>query len=116
AGLCPLKHTDVKGRSQRLPYSRHFHAGVSKSARGGSKPKIDSSLYGITFFGALDRQASVILKLRWEGTPVQIDTMRERGAEGAGSIPYLRDRFPDKPRENMPKRIKQAIENFEKSK
>jgi hypothetical protein len=50
------------------------------------------------------------------GTPVQINMMRERGAEGAGAVPYLRDRFPGKPGENMPKRIRQAIENFEKGK
>lgn len=50
------------------------------------------------------------------GTPVQINMMRERGAEGAGAVPYLRDRFPGKPCENMPKRIQQAIQNFEKGK
>jgi hypothetical protein len=50
------------------------------------------------------------------GTPVQINMMRERGAEGAGAVPYLTDRFPGKPGDNMPKRNQQAIQNFEKGK
>jgi RHS repeat-associated protein len=50
------------------------------------------------------------------GSPVQISTTREQGAEGAGAVPYLRDRFPGKPGGNMPERIQQAIQNFEKSK
>jgi len=50
------------------------------------------------------------------GTPVRINMMRERGAEGAGAVPYLRDRLPGKPGDNMPKRIQQATQNFEKGK
>ena len=50
------------------------------------------------------------------GTPAQINMMRERGAEGAGAVAYLRDRFAGKPGDNMPKRIQQAIQSFEKGK
>jgi len=50
------------------------------------------------------------------GTPVQVNMMREHAAERQGAIPFLRDRFPGKPGENMPKRIQQAIQNFEKGK
>jgi hypothetical protein len=50
------------------------------------------------------------------GTPVQINTMRERAAERLGAVPFLRDRFPGRPGESMPKRIQQAIQNFEKAK
>jgi hypothetical protein len=50
------------------------------------------------------------------GTPDQIHTSRERSAEALGAVPFLRDRFPGKPGERMPNRVRQAIENFEKGK
>jgi RHS repeat-associated protein len=50
------------------------------------------------------------------GTSTQIKQAREWGAESAGAIPFLRDRFPGSPGQRMPNRVKQSIENFEKGK
>jgi RHS repeat-associated protein len=51
------------------------------------------------------------LEQQMGGTPIDISIGREHWAE-ANTVPYLRDRFPAK---SMPKQIKQAIENYQKT-
>jgi hypothetical protein len=70
---------------------------------------------GLTFNYVTPNNGNLFSEMKG-GTPAQINMMRERGAEGVGAVAYLRDRFAGKPGDNMPKRIQQAIQSFEKGK
>jgi RHS repeat-associated protein len=115
----PQYNTAVSGEVLAATKIAHEFGHVNRTA------SVDATLYQLQnklipqyndiFFksGANDPRLAQLEK-QMGGTPVSINKDREHWAE-ANTIPFLRNRFPGGKGDSMPKRIKKAIESYQKT-